>query len=46
MFNNCRQYNEENSQIYRDAQTLDKVLFDKVQELSYDSPKLKIIAKK
>ncbi|GAB6031247.1 hypothetical protein CHUAL_009055 [Chamberlinius hualienensis] len=46
MFRNCRQYNEENSQIFRDAVTLEKVLMDKVQELANVSPKLKIIAKK
>ncbi|XP_076646404.1 protein polybromo isoform X1 [Halictus rubicundus] len=33
MFNNCRQYNEEGSLIYEDANTLEKVLMDKVKEL-------------
>ncbi|XP_074113520.1 protein polybromo isoform X2 [Cotesia typhae] len=33
MFNNCRQYNEEGSLIYEDANTLEKVLMDKVREL-------------
>lgn len=33
MFNNCRQYNEEGSLIYEDANTLERVLMDKVKEL-------------
>lgn len=33
MFNNCRQYNEECSVIYDDANTLERVLMDKVREL-------------
>ncbi|XP_046750131.1 protein polybromo-1 isoform X6 [Diprion similis] len=33
MFNNCRQYNEEGSLIYEDANVLEKVLMDKVKEL-------------
>lgn len=33
MFNNCRQYNEEGSLIYEDANTLEKVLMDKIKEL-------------
>ncbi|XP_076317275.1 protein polybromo isoform X4 [Tachypleus tridentatus] len=33
MFNNCRHYNEEGSQIFRDAETLEKVLLDKVHEV-------------
>ncbi|XP_034942972.1 protein polybromo-1 isoform X2 [Chelonus insularis] len=33
MFNNCRQYNEEGSLIYEDANTLERVLMDKVREL-------------
>ncbi|XP_044019978.1 protein polybromo-1 isoform X3 [Aphidius gifuensis] len=33
MFNNCRQYNEEASLIYEDANTLERVLMDKVKEL-------------
>lgn len=33
MFNNCRQYNEEGSLIFEDANTLEKVLMDKVKEL-------------
>ena len=37
MFNNCRQYNEENSVIYEDANTLEKVLFDKARELGLGS---------
>jgi len=32
MFNNCRQYNEEGSTIYEDANTLERVLLDKVRE--------------
>lgn len=30
MFSNCRQYNEENSTIYEDANMLEKVLVEKV----------------
>lgn len=33
MFNNCRQYNEEGSLIYEDANTLERVLMDKIKEL-------------
>lgn len=33
MFNNCRQYNEEGSSIYEDANSLERVLMDKVKEL-------------
>lgn len=40
MFSNCRMYNEEGSQIYRDADTLERALFDKIRELGslYESP--------
>lgn len=43
MFNNCRQYNEEGSLIYEDANTLEKVLMDKVKELGPlpDTPRSK-----
>ncbi|XP_074645019.1 protein polybromo-1-like isoform X2 [Tubulanus polymorphus] len=34
MFNNARHYNEEDSQVYRDAETLEKVLKKKVRSLS------------
>lgn len=34
MFNNCRKYNEENSMIYDDANMLEKLLNDKLKELS------------
>lgn len=34
MFNNCRKYNEENSMIYDDANMLEKLLNEKVKELS------------
>lgn len=34
MFNNCRRYNEEGSVIYEDANTLEKVLNEKLKELS------------
>ncbi|XP_032671562.1 protein polybromo-1 isoform X2 [Odontomachus brunneus] len=46
MFNNCRQYNEEGSLIYEDANTLEKVLMDKVKELGPlpDTPKSKSTA--
>lgn len=30
MFSNCRQYNEENSTLYEDANLLEKVLLEKV----------------
>ncbi|RWS21651.1 Protein polybromo-1-like protein, partial [Leptotrombidium deliense] len=33
MFKNCKQYNEEGSQIYRDAETLELVLKRKLEEL-------------
>ncbi|XP_046634801.1 protein polybromo-1-like isoform X2 [Daphnia pulicaria] len=33
MFNNCRQYNEEGSVIYEDANMLERVLLDKAREL-------------
>ncbi|XP_050428093.1 protein polybromo-1 isoform X2 [Adelges cooleyi] len=33
MFNNCRQFNEEGSLIYEDANTLEKVLLDRSKEL-------------
>ncbi|XP_064474413.1 protein polybromo-1-like isoform X2 [Ornithodoros turicata] len=33
MFNNCRLYNEEGSQIYQDADTLERVLNEKIKEL-------------
>ncbi|XP_070490389.1 protein polybromo-1 isoform X5 [Chironomus tepperi] len=34
MFNNCRKYNEENSMIYDDANMLERVLNDRLKELS------------
>lgn len=34
MFSNCRQYNEEHSTIYEDANMLEKVLLDKVQSMA------------
>ena len=33
MFNNCRQYNEEGSVIYEDANVLERVLMSRVREL-------------
>ena len=33
MFNNCRQYNEEGSVIYDDANVLERVLMSRVREL-------------
>ena len=33
MFNNCRQYNEEGSEIVRDANTLERRLYMKTKEL-------------
>ncbi|XP_022702006.1 protein polybromo-1-like isoform X2 [Varroa jacobsoni] len=39
MFENCRTYNEENSQIYQDANTLEKVLQQKLKDLGpYTTP--------
>ncbi|KAK3930738.1 Protein polybromo-1 [Frankliniella fusca] len=32
MFKNCRQYNEESSLIYEDANNLERILYDKVRE--------------
>jgi protein polybromo-1 len=34
LFNNCRKYNEENSMIYDDANMLEKLLNDRLKELS------------
>jgi protein polybromo-1 len=34
MFNNCRKYNEENSMIYDDANMLERILNDRLKELS------------
>ena len=41
MFNNARHYNEENSQVYRDADTLEKALKAKAKAMFIigDSPK-------
>lgn len=41
MFSNCRNFNEENSVIYKDANNLEKVLNDKLKELGPlpDTPK-------
>jgi len=33
MFDNCRQFNEEGSLIYEDANTLERVLLDRSKEL-------------
>jgi hypothetical protein len=33
MFNNCRQYNEEGSMIYEDANKLEEVLAEKMREM-------------
>ena len=38
MFSNCKQYNEDNSQIYKDAVTLENVLIDKLKELGPFQP--------
>ena len=40
MFNNCRRYNEEGSDIYEDANTLEKVLMAKVREMGISNPPL------
>ncbi|KAK4337204.1 hypothetical protein RND71_043303 [Anisodus tanguticus] len=48
MFDNCRKYNEDGSQIYLDANTLETVLYRKLHDLDYNqnnfgkSKKLKI----
>ena len=40
MFNNARHYNEENSQVYKDANTLERILKTKMKSLApLDSPK-------
>ena len=41
MFNNCRQYNEEGSVIYEDANTLERILIDKSRELGLATAKQK-----
>lgn len=33
MFNNCRTYNEEGSSIFEDANTLERILLERVREL-------------
>ena len=38
MFSNCRQYNEEGSDIYEDANVLEKVLMSKARELGAVQP--------
>ncbi len=38
MFGNCRQYNEEGSAIYEDANVLEKVLMSKARELGAVQP--------
>lgn len=45
MFNNCRQYNEEGSLIYEDANKLEQVLNDKLRVMGPD-PSLKPKKKK
>jgi hypothetical protein len=37
MFNNCRQYNEEGSMIFEDANKLEEVLVEKVREMGLSS---------
>lgn len=46
MFSNCRQYNEEDSLIYRDADTLEQLLTTKVKELDLHRGKLTIRKRK
>lgn len=41
MFSNCRQYNEEHSTIYEDANTLEKILTEKVDKMQ--TPERKIV---
>lgn len=38
MFNNCREFNEENSPIYEDANVLEKYLLDKVGTKKKSAP--------
>jgi len=45
MFNNCRQYNEEGSLIYSDANQLQKVMNEKLKDMGGD-PALKLKQKK
>ncbi|XP_054712195.1 LOW QUALITY PROTEIN: protein polybromo-1-like [Uloborus diversus] len=49
MFANCKQYNEEGSQIYQDAETLENVLNCKIQEMGgtiTETPKVKLPIKR
>lgn len=41
MFDNCKQYNEEGSQIYRDAEQLEALLNEKLAELGAYVPKVR-----
>lgn len=41
MFENCKQYNEEGSQIYRDAEQLEALLNEKLAELGAYVPKVR-----
>lgn len=41
MFENCKQYNEEGSQIYRDAEQLEALLSEKLSELGTYVPKVR-----
>ncbi|GFY58398.1 protein polybromo-1 [Trichonephila inaurata madagascariensis] len=49
MFANCKHYNEEGSQIYQDAETLESVLNNKIQEMGLtqcDTPKIRVPIKR
>ncbi|XP_035230777.1 protein polybromo-1-like isoform X3 [Stegodyphus dumicola] len=49
MFANCKHYNEEGSQIYQDAETLENVLNAKIQELGgsvTETPKIRMPVKR
>ncbi|GFQ66100.1 protein polybromo-1 [Trichonephila clavata] len=49
MFANCKHYNEEGSQIYQDAETLETVLNNKIQEMGLtlcDTPKIRVPIKR
>ncbi|GBO14463.1 Protein polybromo-1, partial [Araneus ventricosus] len=49
MFSNCKHYNEEGSQIYQDAQTLETILNNKIQEMGLnlcETPKMRIPIKR
>lgn len=44
MFSNCRQYNEENSTLYEDANLLERILIERVGQ-SHVTPEKKVIVR-